>query len=96
MSQRIRYVKTGVEGVQRSVKTFSHTTNGGRFYVLLNLNDNSFTVMDETADAEAKVGAAKSPHKLKIAAKEALSSLGIDFEKEDRRDKAPAEEQPVA
>lgn len=88
MNQRIRYSKLNEDGsLLQSVKVYSHTTNGGRFKILLNLNDKHWSVIDDTCDVVAVSGHAVSLHKMKTAAKKALTELGIVFSNEDRNGK---------
>lgn len=84
---RIRYRenKEALPGVLKSVRCFENPKDGARYRIELNLNDNTWMVIDDIVDALAANGTAKSPHKLKIAAKEALEQLlGESFSKEDR------------
>lgn len=86
-SLRIRYRenKEALPGVLKSVRFFEDTKNGARYRIEINLNDKTWMVIDDVVDAISANGMAKSPHKLKIAAKEALEQLlGESFSKEDR------------
>lgn len=83
MRQRIRYERQNEE-VFISKQKFRHTTNGALYKVLLNEVEMRFYVIDDIVDMTAATGSAVSMHKLKIAAKKALTQLGISFNEEER------------
>lgn len=85
MNTRIRYSTN--EGILKSVKTFVHPTNGGRFRVEINPVSLQFLITDTTADMEVVSGKASNLHSVKIAAKNALVELGVVFQAEARKDK---------
>lgn len=74
---RIRYSKVG-DGVYRSVRRYDG------LLVILYTEERRFKIVDDmnTTVAEGKV--LGGPHKIKKAAKKALSNLGIKFSKEKR------------
>lgn len=82
-SSRIRYSKID-DTKMKSVKTFNHETNGGRFDVILNLSESQWLVLDAGSGLVAASGHQTSLHKMKIEAKKALTELGIAFDKEQR------------
>jgi hypothetical protein len=86
--KRIRYAKTSEEHRQKSVKSYQHPTNGGRFTVRLHLDESKFVVWDEVANMEASSGVVDNDtedfHYLKKEAKNALVKLGIPFQDEGR------------
>lgn len=79
---RIRYTKNGNR--LESVKTFNHLTNGARYKVVLEESSGTWFVLDAEGGTVAAKGQETSLHKVKKAAKTALSSLGIEFSKEER------------
>jgi len=90
MSNRIRYQKSGEEGVSVSVKVFTNEDRSYRVYLID--RPLSFKVVELVDGAEVTVatGVNTSPHKLKIAAKKALELLGVSFSQEVRIRNAPA------
>lgn len=85
MNTRIRYKNT--DGTLKSVKSFQHPTNGGRFSVTINSADNTFIIRDEMADRAVSNGSGTNLHRTKIAAKNALMDLGIEFGEETRSER---------
>lgn len=81
---RIRYRQQSNDQKLRSVQKYAHPSNGGLFYVVLDPEENTFSIIDDRADVVVVEGSATSPHKVKIAAKKALLKLGITFEPELR------------
>jgi hypothetical protein len=90
---RIRYIElvdemTGEKtGLLKSSKVFPHPTNGAQFFIVLNPSTFEFKVFDAVAGTEVGSvveGQGKSSHKMKLLAKNTLSRLGIEFEKESR------------
>lgn len=94
MSNRIRYQKSGIEGTSVSVKVFLNGERSYRVYLLD--RPLSFKVVELVGGDEAVVaeGVNTSPHKLKIAAKKALESLGVTFTQEVRIRNAAASNTP--
>lgn len=84
MSNRIRYQKTSVEGTSESVRVYASATASYKVYLIdrpLSFKVVALTGSDESVVTE---GVQTSVHKLKIAAKKALESLGVEFSKEVR------------
>lgn len=74
---RIRYGKVE-ENVYRSVRRYDG------FLVLLYLEERRYKIVDDLNTVVAEGQVLGGPHKLKKAAKKALSNLGIKFLKEKR------------
>lgn len=90
MAKRIFYRPvSGIEYMHRSIETYNHNTNGGRFTVFLNTADLTFRIYDETAGLDAATGSVPKDtttfHKLKIAAKKALIELGVEGLESEQR-----------
>lgn len=82
---RIRYVKTDVEGVLRSTRTFNHDTNGSRVFVKLDTRNHSFEIVDDTAQKVIVSGVGGTAHGVKLQIRKELALLGLDNgEKETR------------
>lgn len=79
MAQRIRYIPTGNQDQVQSLQTF------GGFKVVLNPSNKQFDIMDRQGFVVKTGSVSGGTHKLKIAAKKALESLGVVFESESRR-----------
>lgn len=84
---RIRYKKTSEPNVVESVKKFLNETNGAKLKVRLNLQTKEYFVLDDNVDTIEASGIAKDLHALKIAAKDALTQLGIVFADKETRGK---------
>lgn len=74
---RIRYGKANVKGLNRSVKTYNHPTNGARYYVLLNAANNTWSIVDESNHIKVVEGSASTHYKMKIEARDGLEKLGV-------------------
>jgi hypothetical protein len=84
MSIRIRYSKSQDKRVLNSKNVYHHPSNGARYRVQIDLNSLTWTILDDASNIRVTAGAGKHPHKLKIAAKEALMDLGIPLTPESR------------
>lgn len=82
---RVRFVKTDVEGMLRSTRTFNHPTNGGRYFVKLNTLDNSFEIVDDAAQKVVSSGVGGTPHGVKIMIRKELALLGLDNGEKEKR-----------
>ncbi len=81
---RIRYTKTQDPQVLQSKNVYHHPSNGGRYRVNLHLGQGKWLILDDASGTIALTGDEQHPHKLKIAARDALASLGIPFQVENR------------
>lgn len=82
---RIKYTKTDkFECDLKSVNTFQHPTNGAKFRVYINSQNNSYKIVDELVDFVVQSGISISKHKVLINAKAALESCGIKLDKDVR------------
>ena len=81
MSLRIRYEEK-TEGFYQSIKKFQHPTNGARYKIFLNLTDNEWQVVDDVTDIVSASGRDINLARMKKAAKEALTLLGVEFKSE--------------
>lgn len=86
-SSRIRYFKTNQSSVIQSVKTFQHPTNGARYKVRINEGELEYHVIEDMSDTVSASGRAANLHQVKIKAKNALQELGIEFEREESRNR---------
>lgn len=86
-SRRIRYKAGTSPHMFKSVQTFTHSTNGARYKVVLNLQAHEFQILDEASNAVAKSGHAAGFHPLKKKAREALEALGIETSRETRTER---------
>lgn len=86
---RIRYQKAGAEGALRSVRRFTHPTNGASYRVLLNLKEHQWMIIDDVSEIVAASGLRVHLHKMKVDVRDALDKLGIDIEVESRAKRLP-------
>lgn len=86
---RIRYSKTNQDGLLQSVQKFQHPTNGARYKVMLNLTESQWLIIDDVTDIPVATGHHKDQHKMKLAAKKALTGLGVAFQTEARKERSP-------
>lgn len=84
MGKRLRFASSNEENVYVSTRKFSSDKTGATYKVILNAKDNTYTVVDDMIDIVAASGEAKSLKILKERAKDALSALGVEFDKEER------------
>lgn len=82
MSTRIRYERTDDPLILKSVQVFQHPTNGGRYRVQLNFNDNEFRVLDDASGFIAAFGKVKNRQQMQKHVKFELKKLGILFTSE--------------
>lgn len=83
--RRIRYEKTSRSGISSSVKVFK-TVDGKEVRVFVNDITKAYGILDLSNDQILLSGVHSSMHKTKIAAKKALESLGVTFDKENRKE----------
>lgn len=83
MSVRIRYSKTNEADVLESTRVFEY--NDATYRVRLNTKELSFVIFDAKWDSTIATGSGASLQILKKRVKESLESLGISFEKENRK-----------
>lgn len=84
MKNRIRYTKSQDKQLLTSSNVFHHPTNGARYRVNVSLVKLTWSIVDDASQLVAVEGTGKHPHKLKIAAREALEGLGIVLNREER------------
>ena len=85
MSVRIRYTKSDRNGIQRSKQTFK-SSNGANYRVKIDNTNIMYYIINLNDNRTIKKGGEKitSLRFLKIAAKQALQSLGVNFDIEIR------------
>jgi len=87
MAERIRYKKVK-DSLFESVQEFRHLTNGARYIVRLNTGQNfpytNWFVLDSTTEIIAASGLEDKRFKAQIAARDALTKLGIILATERR------------
>lgn len=86
---RIRYQKAGADGALRSVRRFTHPTNGASYRILLNLKEHRWMIVDDVSEIIAASGLRVHLHKLKMDVRDALEQLGIVLEVEARAKRRP-------
>lgn len=85
MNKRIRYVKTNNPEVLESVRSFLNRKTNVSYRVVLDLTNKRFRILNAADNAVVmEAGKTRNVAVLKIQAKTALSSLGIDFSEEKR------------
>jgi hypothetical protein len=83
MSQRIRYVQSYPEYLFKSVRNFVGV-NGHTYTVTINTRTNKFEIYDNEGSCNAIEGEGTNLNNIKLKAKKALLSLGVEFEEETR------------
>lgn len=85
--KRVRYTETETPSVLRSHQNWALPDSSGRVCIMLNTEKLEYALYDTVGEMVLNKGVANSLHKLKIAAKNALSTLGVEVVKEERAKK---------
>jgi len=85
MTQRIRYIKTGKDGILESIKNLRSDSTDASYKVVLDTTNCKFVIKNVNSGRNYEGGDnINNLHVLKRKVKEKLSKLGVDFAKEIR------------
>ncbi len=85
MINRIRYKYTSSDTNSQLVSQQQYAVAGHQYQIHIDTLSSSFTIVDNSNNTTAKEGNGKSLHGVKMAAKNALKSLGVVFDEETRK-----------
>lgn len=86
MTKRIKYKETKEKGIWKSTKTLTSDTTGASYYVVLNINEGNYKIINKNQQRCIATKKTKSSHPtvLKRCAKQTLEKLGVNFGDEIR------------